>query len=55
MVHNNTLCTAAFPCPFGYCNYASSNTCPTRLCHSHKFYCELDPGTESVEVCMLNC
>ena len=46
-------CTAAFPCPFGYCNYASSNTCPTRLCQGHKFYCELSPDTSDT-LCLNN-
>uniref|UniRef100_A0A1X7UXX0 TRP C-terminal domain-containing protein n=1 Tax=Amphimedon queenslandica TaxID=400682 RepID=A0A1X7UXX0_AMPQE len=50
---NQTSCTAAFPCPFGYCDYVSSNNCPTRPCSRHKFFCELDPDTSDT-LCLYN-
>lgn len=51
--NNQTSCTAAYPCPFGYCDYVSSNECPTRPCSKHKFFCELDPDTSDT-LCLYN-
>ena len=49
---SNATCTAAFPCPFGYCNYTVSSMCPTQSCPDHKFYCLLNKSSD--DLCLYN-
>ena len=45
---SSASCTAAFPCPFGYCNYTVSSMCPTQSCPDHKFYCLLKESSDDL-------